>query len=463
MKLMWLDVRRFNAGTVKYGYNLNKKVFLEKCMLSLRFIKSMEHQYFHYWDNDSELCDNNFIGNIDNGAFPLIRSAKLKKLLNDRRLNLLIELGLIEKCYLDYDWVKSTQKCNTNAIYYYVITDTGNDLFDGTWTSIRVKDSEYIEKCLDAELPLLYRKIRSNFESFTYDLPEKMVIAPEIRKAIYRNNPEITDERCELLADAFYNQALTYSTMDKSLVRFTVSSDFEQWGGRIYNNFSHTTKFLRNFIILKNDPNETLVQLDFKTFQLHTLMYAMKKVFKIKDLGTFEDDLKNGIDIYMTLAMLYHRRIVSKQERNDMKGEIFRILFSEIKEKDSFWRILVSLYPEFADGLRRIKREPKVEFQKRMIIKKEDYDNNCYKQAPFLGSFYEVKFFVNIWRHLIKEGIEFVSIHDAVLVKESVKDDVMNYMMDTASEFFGYELLIEADLLGRDEEEYTEDVMYEAA
>ena len=508
MKLMWMDNRKFYRYARKAGVADNKKVvFKKRCILVLRFVRSTQFNYFHYWRNDTELSSGELFSDISNGKFPIIRSYNLRLLLNDYRLDFLIKLGLIERRDLLPSYVKKNKKCNNNAKYYYVLTDKCESLFDGNWTRISRRDEKYIVETLKVKLPRIYRQMRDNLKEFGYVFTDEGTILSELKKKVCRKfsnkNAFVSDERVDRIAEASYMSALGYAELDDSVIRFTVCTDVDRWAGRFYSHYSQVSSVLRNYIVLKKDPSVPLVQLDFKTFQMHCLIYAMKKDFGMKDIGRFERHLRNEYsekdvndvlfiarqvmsskvafvcsegnegtrleilnqfrdhltdesnlaDVYKTLTIMY--QIMDKgrndidapediqQARNDMKNKIFGAVYSEIETRLLLWKAIESLYPEFAEGLIKMKSTPKAEFKKRMKVKKEDWVENCYKQAPFLASLYEVRFFKGIWKHLINQKIPFVPIHDAVLVPKNVADDVEQFMKKESHDFFGYELQID--------------------
>ncbi|MDF7825832.1 hypothetical protein P4B35_17515 [Pontiellaceae bacterium B12227] len=456
-KLMKMNNRDFNYRCKKNGVDLGQKVgFKKKCILALRYLRSMQSGFFQYW-NDVELCSDEMISDINNGDFPIIRSANLRKLLNDKRLDFLIEIGVLEQRKLSKAWINHTGRCSQYAQHYYVLTEFGKSLFCGSWTTLRKHDQEYLNSCF-GEPPLIYRQIERNLKQFRCVVPDssKDVLRSELRKRFWRKsrNQNVSDEYANEIAESLYQSTVQYFYQAEDFDhKYAVSTDIETWSGRAYSIFSQMSSPLRKFIVLRCNPFDAVTQLDFKTFQMHTLVYAMKKEFDIKHLGKFESDLRSGVDIYKVIAEMYYGKVVSKQERDRMKEEIFRLVFSRINEVHPLWIKLAKTYPEFADALIKMKSQPRPLFKEKMTARKESCYDNCYKQAPFFGSYYEVQFFTKIWRHLIKNKIAFIPIHDAVLVSASYEHEVMSYMLDESEKFFGYRLTIDVEEMNQLQEE----------
>jgi hypothetical protein len=363
-------------------------------------------------------------------------------------------MGLVKQRNLDPIWVEHSHRCSYFALYYYVLTDEALNLFDGTWTRISKAEKDYIESSIKSQLSPFYKRIGRQLEQFSIQLPNNEYYMSQFRKHVHKKHQDnpITDEQCQELTEAMYDSCEDYSNLDQSLLEFTWSSCSETWSGRFYSPYTQMSSYLRNFIVWDEDPDIPLIQLDFQTFQMHTLVYAMKKHFGIQHVGQFGKDLLNGVDVYQVLTNRYYNDDhADKLKRDNLKTKIFHLMYSEINEFNPFWKILKVAYPEFAKALVRVKTEPTELFKAKMVIRKEDPYAKCYKQAPFLGSYYEVQLFEKIWRHLLKKkvNIPFISIHDAVLVPKTYADYVEDYMKERSTKLFGYNIIIDRTELSR--------------
>lgn len=173
----------------------------------------------------------------------------------------------------------------------------------------------------------------------------------------------------------------------------------DKFGNRLHSIFTRLPKVIRkDFVKLKG---ESTVEIDLVQSQPSFLAKILEKRI---GKNSFTDAIKRGDDVYSML---------SPNNRAKGKSLMFFILFGEFVSKQ-----FKAVFPDVVDEIKKIKTTPI----------KENPSSKVYSNLAYLLQQEESRIFRELWALLRKANIEFIPIHDSILVPISLKDKALDIM-----------------------------------
>jgi len=403
--------------------------------------------------------------------YPMVISKIMTdNLFTDTAKALAEEAGLLEKHRITdeenpAEWGSYTQ-------YYYTFTDAGLKLFTGKPARVTsIKQRQWVNKYILARIGDINEHVLESMKLFRFDISSDESLMNELieshlddaeklyrqihGKKPYKNSndwDEFIQELLGNLMDQFF-KIKKYSYNQGELYHLFSTTDVKTWAGRIYTPFTSIQSEARRFLTCTEYPDDNLVNLDFATFQVHCLIYAVEQLLPNNNTGNLKQDLqRSGFDFYNELGQERYRKPknpLPDKQRKILKKRTVSALFGKQNDRKhgKAYAAMKKLYPEFVERLNELKTgKAYAEFSKRF-----NPNAQCirYKQSSFYGTYYEVQLMRKIWDRLWASGIPFLTIHDAVLVPESRRLEAIDIMHEEAVKFFGYCPEIDDDLIER--------------
>lgn len=183
--------------------------------------------------------------------------------------------------------------------------------------------------------------------------------------------------------------------------------------GRVHTPVVNLKSEYRTSLRLKGEP---VVSLDVKQMQPTILA---KVLHKSVGKNPFSDAVHNGDDVYKLI-----QKSAGLEDRADAKLMFFRLVFGKpmddigsIFKGDTKWVEWINKY--------KTDTEPK-----------NPHKGKPHTNLAWLLQYSEVKVMSEIWRILVDEGIDFLTIHDDILVRSRDEAKVLKVMNDVLSENF---------------------------
>jgi hypothetical protein len=433
------------------------------CALSLRLLKTIQFTFQHYAKNLPYYSES-----MHPNEYPMVISKLLEeKLFTDDAQKLAIEADLLIRHMIDDE--ENPGEWGRYTIYYYTFSETAIKLFTGEMKgNIPAKDQERLNRYVTARIGTKHLHVIESMKLFRFDLSSKAEYVSTLldsyrddavafeKKVNARTPTKNREEANQFYSDLFNNSldqffsAQKYAHSNGLLYHLFSTCDIETWAGRVYTPFTAIKSEGRPFIYCTKYPDDRIVELDFATFQVHCLVYAIEQLLTNKNVGTLKQDLLTK-DFYNELGQEYYtepKNPISDDRRKRMKKRTLTALFGKDMDRKTSktHAAMKKRYPEFTARLDELRTGRRVEFSTRFNVNSKSI---LYKQTSFFGTFYEVRLMERIWKKLSEKKIPYLTIHDAVLVPESTMTDAIEIMEREAKAFFGYAPAIDPELLVR--------------
>ena len=415
------------------------------------------------------LCDGQHIGRVEYYEMPILLStADYQLMTGSATAQRLINLGILEKT--EFSELQQLQLIGLNqeTKQYFKLTELGKTLIPDNpeWRNLNSRELRKVRKYLhrkNGTEELIYKKLIKGLANFEFDLPDfdtfKELNIDEFIGSDYQIPPD------ELLKIT-YGQMQAFNHRLAENFIFKCSSDINSWGGRFYATPAFIKSFARAYLISRK-TGEHLVEIDIQTSQFHMLNAVLRELFGNDSTGQLHADLMTGVDIYSKVENDVNNSTGrNEDQRNIIKKCMFTCFFNGSftptgKTKSDVKRTMESvkkLYPELVESVERLQHTRVAGFSrtypfyfKYLKAGSRKYKRShaliAHKKVSFSATLKETSIMKEIWAELFKQDLEFVTVHDAVLVCPSDVDEAKKIILEILEAELGYKPVLKTKQL----------------
>ena len=415
------------------------------------------------------LCDGQHINRVEYYEMPILLSnADYRVWTASATTQRLIDLGILEKTEFSERKQMQLSGLNQESKQYFKLTELGKTLIPEhpEWRELSHREHSKVRKYLHLKNGTqhpIYKKLIRGLSDFLFVPPDfetfKVLHAGEFTGDDYQISPD------ELLKIT-YGQMQAFNNRTDDNFIFKCSSDLNTWGGRFYATTGYIKKFARSYLVSKA-TGEHLDEIDIQTCQFHMLNAVLRELFGPDATGQLHIDLVSGVDIYSKIENDVNNSIGRNEDQREIiKGCMFNCFFKGSftptwKTKPDVKKTMESvkkLYPKLVESVERLQHARISGFSRTYPFYFRYLKNGsrkykrahaviAHKKVSFSATCKETAIMKKIWAELFKQGLQFVTVHDAILVCPNDVTIATTIILDVLEAELGYKPVLRAKQL----------------